>query len=317
MFRFVVLFAMLLAFPAWADYQLNLSVLDSLSMENDTEELPLPEIYGCPISAVPAKPVKKPSDSNSQNASSAKESAPDRIQIPAKSEVVETTETVTPAEKIEVVSEPVVKPAPENMVDPAPEKNLEQIVVADTKQDADTTAPASAPAEPEQIVPEFKAETTSEPIVNADTPIEPLVTVSTPADQPAEKNNEKTSSDAENEPAKEIELSVPSASLIPFDDNNSANSVQITFGDNSDVLSDEAISELDRFVEKNKDDPTGKILIEAYHYNSDNGFARKRTSLNRAVNIRSYLLNRGFKSFNIQIINTEEEVLQNNTVVSR
>lgn len=273
MFRFVVLVAMLFAFPALADYQVNLSALDFLTIDNETEDLPLVEAPARPRLSLPkTKPESKPQTAKEQPVIDQPSE-----QITNNLDENKQTEENTPAElKDEAPSEPA---KPEIVV-------IEPVV--------ETSSESTGP---ENIIP---AEETSEPAVSED--------------------KTSASSDNSEHSQEEIELSVPTTNeiaLIPFNENDTANSVQIIFDDNSDVLTDKAISELDAFAEKNKDDPTGKILIEAYHYNSGNGFARKRTSLNRAVNVRSYLLNRGFKSFNIQIINTEEEVLQNNTVVSR
>ena len=140
------------------------------------------------------------------------------------------------------------------------------------------------------------------------------ITINVPVEQPAEAVKDKDVIEKDSSLSQEL-------ALIPFDSTgvaHSENSVSIVFGDGEDTLSTDASMALDGFAEKNKDNVTDKILIEAYHYdNGQNGFARKRISLNRAVNIRTYLLNKGFKGFDIQIINTEEAIKQNNAVVSR
>ena len=310
MFRFVVLAVTLLAFPAWADYQLNISVLDSLTMEQAPDDLPLIGASGCPLPAPTAKPNKQSGCGNS-------DSITHEIK-PQKRNTIKVDEqsSVRKNDSAPKVSTAETKPETSPYRVSAP--FFEDIV--ETPAETATSVAKTQPAEPVVEKTSTDAPLSKLTTDSAVETIAPLVAVDDkmPAEV-VEKLFEKEHSEnsvAENKEQKEIELSVAPATLIPFN-NNSVNSVQIIFDDNSDVLSDKAISELDAFVEKNKDDFTGKILIEAYHYNSDNGFARKRTSLNRAVNIRSYLLNRGFKSFNIQIINTEEEVLQNNTVVSR
>ncbi len=46
-----------------------------------------------------------------------------------------------------------------------------------------------------------------------------------------------------------------------------------------------------------------------------NDFKNKRLSLNRAVEIRSYLMTRGYKNFGIKIVNTDNRGKQNTVEV--
>lgn len=58
-----------------------------------------------------------------------------------------------------------------------------------------------------------------------------------------------------------------------------------------------------------------KIAIMAYNY--DNGqdvFRKKRQSLNRADEIRSYLLAKGYKNFSIKVINITDDAARGNVV---
>lgn len=73
--------------------------------------------------------------------------------------------------------------------------------------------------------------------------------------------------------------------------------------------------QLDSILSNFKDAKNSKIAIVAY--NLDDGkdaFLRKRNSLNRAVNIRSYLLGKGYKNYSIKVINVEEGDPRINTV---
>ena len=73
--------------------------------------------------------------------------------------------------------------------------------------------------------------------------------------------------------------------------------------------------QLDSILSNFKDAKNSKIAIVAY--NLDNGtdtFLRKRNSLNRAVNIRSYLLKKGYKDYSIKVINVEDGDPRINTV---
>ncbi len=58
-----------------------------------------------------------------------------------------------------------------------------------------------------------------------------------------------------------------------------------------------------------------KISIKAYNYdNGEDSFRKKRVSLVRATEVRSYFLNHGFKNFSIKIINTTADSEDKNTV---
>ena len=240
MFRYIALFMVLFAFPALADYEINLSVLDSLDYDSSQDELPLPIVKNSP------RPKKN-------QTAKAKAPAPiieNNVKAPAKTEVALKDETS--AKKEDIV-----------------EKTQE---VAEEKVN---------------VVPESSAEDDKNMTVTDDNEVRP-----------------------------------DEIALIPLDNNDpshdSETSTLITFDDQSDRLTDDVVALLDEFVEKNKDFFNSKVLIESYHFTGGDGaFARKRTSLNRAVNVRSYLLSKGFKSFAIQIINTEEEVMQNNVTISR
>ncbi|MBR1648701.1 MAG: hypothetical protein IJ689_03780 [Alphaproteobacteria bacterium] len=92
----------------------------------------------------------------------------------------------------------------------------------------------------------------------------------------------------------------------------------LKFSEKGDTLSETNIRQLNNFADKIKSiQKPFKILIEAYNYDDgENSFARKRLSLNRAVTIRSYLMEKGYKSFNIKIINTENFDLRNSVAIS-
>lgn len=79
----------------------------------------------------------------------------------------------------------------------------------------------------------------------------------------------------------------------------------VSFAQESTELSSEALEKLAMIAQKLNKEDKKKISIKAYNY--DNGsdvFHKKRICLNRATEVRSYLLNKGFKNFSIKIINT-------------
>ncbi len=104
------------------------------------------------------------------------------------------------------------------------------------------------------------------------------------------------------------ENSVSSAendNIMPEKDDDSATQEGIIrFADTSDILNVEQQELLDKIISGFSNEKTSKIAI--YAYNFDDGvdsFRKKRITLNRAIEIRSYLLKKGFKNFNIKVVN--------------
>lgn len=89
----------------------------------------------------------------------------------------------------------------------------------------------------------------------------------------------------------------------------------INFADDSTELTTESQQRLDQLLQTFENPKANKIAI--YSYNYDNGedvFRKKRLSLNRAVEIRSYLLGKGHKNFSIKVINITEDADKRNLV---
>ena len=87
----------------------------------------------------------------------------------------------------------------------------------------------------------------------------------------------------------------------------------VSFAENSSDLSEEEkqrLGAVSQSFEQSK-----KIAIKAYYYDDgENSFAKKRICLNRATEVRSYLLAQGFKNFSIKIISTTADNENKNTV---
>ena len=78
----------------------------------------------------------------------------------------------------------------------------------------------------------------------------------------------------------------------------------IKFAPGIDTLSPEQMSQIKAVVAGFKDTEKNKIAI--YSYNQDDGvdsFKKKRISLNRAIEVRSYLIKQGYKNFSIKVVN--------------
>lgn len=89
----------------------------------------------------------------------------------------------------------------------------------------------------------------------------------------------------------------------------------IVFPDDESDLTPEQQSHIDAII--GRFDNAGGNKIAIYAYNLDDGvdaFRKKRVSLNRAVEVRSYLLKQGFKNFSIKVINVESGAPEVNRV---
>lgn len=103
--------------------------------------------------------------------------------------------------------------------------------------------------------------------------------------------------------------------LIPVAEEEPAADV-IAFAGGVFELSAENTARLAAVADGFKRPGESKILIYAYNFNDGgNDFKNKRLSLNRAVEIRSYLMTRGYKNFGIKIVNTDNRGKQNTVEV--
>ncbi len=103
--------------------------------------------------------------------------------------------------------------------------------------------------------------------------------------------------------------------LIPTTPNYEPAVNSISFAEGVDELSLEQMSKIDTIIKSFEDTNTNKIAI--YSYNLDDGvdsFKKKRVSLNRAVEVRGYLIKQGYKNFSIKVININSNSNKVNTV---
>ena len=90
---------------------------------------------------------------------------------------------------------------------------------------------------------------------------------------------------------------------------------EIVFAEGSSELDDLSKEKIDAIIASFDNAGANKIAIMAYNY--DNGqdvFRKKRQSLNRAIEIRSYLLAKGYKNFSIKVINITDDAARGNVV---
>ena len=122
---------------------------------------------------------------------------------------------------------------------------------------------------------------------------------------------------AEDKPAEKIPVKIEKTSSAPVVAKEKEPAADIiAFAGGVFELSAENTARLAAIADGFKRPGESKILIYAYNFNDGgNDFKNKRLSLNRAVEIRSYLMTRGYKNFGIKIVNTDNRGKQNTVEV--
>lgn len=316
--------------PAAADdVFVDLSVLDSLGENNS------PVINNGPLFPVVKKTeVKKsPAKVKSAHKKSKKaiaKKAVAKVTIPPKTEVK--VEVRNPqVEKHKQVEETVQKPA------------VSADAVVELKDSPFAAAPVEAAKEEISAAPVAPVEIKSEPLFDKDK--EPVVMERIDGATPLPNAEKETVSaqqgkgeslfdtdevsETESKPAASLEESASinqpiyeKTSLpapIPLSNlQNPAEQVskEIIFSADSYELSAEDKSQLDKLVATFENPHINKIAIFAF--NIDDGkdvFRKKRLSLNRAIEVRSYLLGKGYKNYSIKVVNLEEADGKENKVM--
>nr|QIM10397.1 hypothetical protein PlAlph_2890 [uncultured Alphaproteobacteria bacterium] len=292
MFRLVVLVLLgLVAFaPAEAaDYEINLSALDALGGAQNTEsQLPLPVVKPKAVPVPKAKP--RP----------------------------------LPTARVKKSVEPVVKRQPQKTVRSLPvaavkkaEAAKVELTMAQGEKNAEKNNNLSVPTEPntipeqaEKIVSSVVSESKS---ANEKEPEQSEIKTVIKKEKAEVSVSDKGKKENVSENLPSDEMNEKKQLLSYFSDSSAV----LVFDADSAELTDEIIQVLTAFADSLDVQNPRKIAIEAYNYDSGEGsFSRKRLSLNRAVAVRSWLLGKGYKSFGIKIINTEDVSLQNNILVS-
>lgn len=326
---------MLRTAPAAADdVFVDLSVLDSLGNNNS------PVINNGPLFPIVKKaevrktPVKvktkaKPARKAAVN-KIAPQKAPAKVTIPPKADVkveVRTPEVENRRFVDEIVNEPVAAPA----VKPADLKDS-PFAVAPAETAKEVTA--AAPVAPVEIKTEPLEDDNKKPVIME--PLNGATPLPSEAEEPAPQPGAAESMFGASEPAApaavdqpvilqrvpEIE---PATQVVPLVETIPAQEVQkpvqpvsneIVFAVDSYELSDDDKANLDKLVASFENPHVNKIAIFAF--NVDDGkdvFRKKRLSLNRAIEVRSYLLGKGYKNYSIKVVNLEEANGKENKVM--
>lgn len=264
-----------------------------------------------------------------------KKKTPKKAVAPAKP-VAEKTPAPKKEEKaIAILPQAPEIPQPLAEAKPEPVKPANPITVADDREpvretvaDVDVVRPAET--DNGKALSEPKSEETSKPaaaLIEPAAKVEPAKTeVSVPAAEETAKAPEKAAAvqeaesvpAAETAPAAEPEEKKEIKPLLPVGDKTPAAAEvgrQIFFADDSFEISPENADKIVSLIETFEDPRKHKIAIYAYNYdNGENTFKKKKLSLDRATEIRSLLLNKGYKNFSIKVINITDNPEKRNLV---
>ena len=312
------------------DVFVDLSVLDSLG------ETASPAINNGPLfpivkKAEPRKAVKKTAPARKSKAVTAKAKPAPKKKSVSPAPAAEVLEKVNIPAKPEIKVEVQMPEPTENTV-----KNSDVIPenLSELKDSPFAVAPvenakeeiSAAPTAPIEIKTETLPDTGKQPVImepiNGTTPFpaaeeepaattvpESLFQTTDTADEQQDKAEAPVPlMEKEPAPAPLISPAVQAETVLP--------SSEIVFAPDSYELTDEDKARLDAVVASFENPSVNKIAIFAF--NVDDGkdvFRKKRLSLNRAVEVRSYLLGKGYKNFSIKVVNIDEPGDKENKVV--
>lgn len=216
-------------------------------------------------------------------------------EVPAVSFDNEAAQAVADAEKAE--------PAPVAESAAAADKII-SVPVTEVKQE--TVAPIEVVAAPAEETPAADA------VQKAD---EIKQTAEAKSETPVENQSEPLSAQ-QPEPAAapaEAEVVKPLIPVAPAVPAIAAGSIY--FADDSYEVSPENQQKISAVINGFENPQKNKIAIYAYNYDDgENSFKKKKLSLDRATEIRSYLLNNGYKNFSIKVINVTDDAEKRNLV---
>ena len=311
----------------------DLSVLNNLSDSYESAEQPLFPIVSetkstraHPVKAIEKKaaPVKSEVAKSSSSRHKKKKSVENQM---SKERLKKTEEPLIKTVDVEPVNEePIVVVDVEPVAPAVVENNIEQPApVLSAPEEQKVTPPSLEENKKENIEiplrPDIirKNEDSTEIVKEEKTPQE---------DKDVSKNSEFAVPD-ENKSVEPVDVSQnPEEKLLPEEAINplfqekalsepqdDTKDNQLRFSEGQDELNSLQMSKLDNLAGHFKNEPGSKILIFAYNVsNVEDSFRKKRISLNRAIEIRSYLIKQGFKNFSIKIVNVGLDSDKVNTV---
>lgn len=263
---------------------------------------------------------------------------------------VKTPETSKPEEKIEILPQTPAIPQPladkkdaekaetpaNTMPEAMPQALNQTETPAPTAPQSETTTTSAEQGAQSSAQPESNAVLTPAPAVSSQLPqanapqktepseakeVMPQQAVAQPAVTTQEVTTSSTSAPAtapsvtapiaEQPAQKVVEPLIPQASTSQA----TADKEGIRFDEGSYEISAENEQKILSLIASFENPQKNKIAIYAYNYdNGENSFKKKKLSLDRATEIRSLLLNKGYKNFSIKVINVTDSPDKNNLV---
>lgn len=297
------------------DVYVDLSVLDSLEGSSFpiNNQGPLFPIVSSSDSHQDEVKVKKPSRKIKKNIIKKK-----KLEIPSKQVVkVETPkqekETVAKKQEVSVESKVTAEKIPFKTAPAEPQKEnvqaapsvavkSEPLPTVENKVENTQSAVPAQTQEQSSISNNSNTEQAPEPVVK-----EPAQAV---ASEP-EVDNFQNAEAKEEKPSLLIDTKQDNASSSSKTEIGS----DIFFAAESDALLPEDETKINNIIATFENPQENKIAI--FSFNLDDGndsFRKKRISLNRAIAVRSYLLNKGYKNFSIKVVNLNEANGKENSV---
>ena len=222
------------------------------------------------------------------------------------------------AKEAETKAQKQNKPSATNKKQQDSEKVAPEVVVVKVKENS--TKPTKQPIIPTTKVIEKKAAVDMLAPVNLNKNAEAISASEKAQDlnnteKKVQKEDVSQNTNKSTENAEQVAPSQQLTNQIEPEVKTARASNDLVFAEGESDLTPSQEKQLDSILLNFKDAQNNKIAIVAYNLNNGkDAFLRKRNSLNRAVNIRSYLLGKGYKNYSIKVINVEEGDPRINTV---
>ena len=316
----ILSFGLLMAVvPARAedDVYVDLSVLNGLQQSASpamSAPQPLFPVVHKKAPAVKAKPASRPRTVKDEVKKEQPEAA---LKTPEKTvvKVVKTDAVKSPASAAESKTVSPVEKKAENTAEvyvPQAAQKPETSPAPATEQPAVASEILPQPAASQPLKPEAQVKASVQQTDEVETGLGLKSELITPAKNQVYAPEIPSSSDVAAMP----ENAVSSADNQPAPAETSpAVSASVHFDGDESELTDADKKQIDAVIAGFQNPHDNKIAVTAYNVDGGaNAFRRKRTSLNRAVNVRTYLLNQGYKNYSIKIVNVPENDERADTV---
>ncbi len=304
------------------DVYVDLSVLEEIDSSGTSSVYGKPEPLFPVIKNTPQFPVVKKAEKKPAKSKASKK--PQTKKTPKKVKTQEKGEKIVASEKKQNIVPEVKKPETNKSVESKTSTSVEKKVQEETlvvqpqkKAEEEAKNVNVITEEKKELAPQseqkempFKPETPAP--AEKITPAPVADVVAAPVNQ-AETVQKTETSVRENAP--KIEPLVQENTAPKQQTNVEQIKREIVFAEGSDELDEIAKEKIDAIIASFDNAKVNKIVIMAYNYdNGEDVFRKKRQSLNRAIEIRSYLLGKGYKNFSIKVINITDDAAKGNIV---